>query len=376
MVEIAARSPPHYSSLPPLTPQSTADQASHYLHGPHHPPLPTQTQGTPDSLPLSLSTRGSTLRLDPLPSHLQHYQAEAATGLSTNKDLRESRRHSQYTISSFSGSASDHSQSLSSAAMQRGASAGLYSLGERPTVSTVFEEYQPLGQSQQRQLDRRPSTIESDDGWTRDSRRAFHLRPGERPPAHLLYHPPMPARRQYTPPSSSPSVTLSPQPQRSSTISSTTSVLSSLKAPANHPFASGRTPSPNPPDGGRPIGSLPGIPPSHSYPSFNESYSMPAPIVPAHQVSLASPEDDQGDPDCPVCCESLSFTFRLPGEKPHVVPECGHALHEVSRVLLRRTDAAGMLRHGVRASASRRLSEEYWSLWCLPPAYACHWQRP
>jgi hypothetical protein len=29
--------------------------------------------------------------------------------------------------------------------------------------------------------------------------------------------------------------------------------------------------------------------------------------------------------------ESLSFTFRLPGEKPHIVPECGHALHEVSQ---------------------------------------------
>ncbi|KAL0572801.1 hypothetical protein V5O48_009166 [Marasmius crinis-equi] len=32
--------------------------------------------------------------------------------------------------------------------------------------------------------------------------------------------------------------------------------------------------------------------------------------------------------DCPVCLEPLSFSFRLPGEKPHIVPECGHALHE------------------------------------------------
>jgi hypothetical protein len=30
-----------------------------------------------------------------------------------------------------------------------------------------------------------------------------------------------------------------------------------------------------------------------------------------------------------VCLEPLSFSFRLPGEKPHIVPECGHALHEV-----------------------------------------------
>ncbi|KAJ1307082.1 hypothetical protein OPQ81_001201 [Rhizoctonia solani] len=32
--------------------------------------------------------------------------------------------------------------------------------------------------------------------------------------------------------------------------------------------------------------------------------------------------------DCIICGESLSFSFRLPGEKPHIVPECGHALHE------------------------------------------------
>ncbi|EIW66102.1 hypothetical protein TREMEDRAFT_35617 [Tremella mesenterica DSM 1558] len=30
---------------------------------------------------------------------------------------------------------------------------------------------------------------------------------------------------------------------------------------------------------------------------------------------------------CPVCVESLSFTFRLPGEKAPIVPECGHSLH-------------------------------------------------
>ncbi|KAF9565843.1 hypothetical protein CPC08DRAFT_704277 [Agrocybe pediades] len=29
--------------------------------------------------------------------------------------------------------------------------------------------------------------------------------------------------------------------------------------------------------------------------------------------------------ECPVCLEPVSF--RLPGEEPPVVPECGHALH-------------------------------------------------
>ncbi len=49
----------------------------------------------------------------------------------------------------------------------------------------------------------------------------------------------------------------------------------------------------------------------------------PLPVVSSHDSS----EDEE---DCPVCLEPLSFSFRLPGEKPHIVPECGHALHEVS----------------------------------------------
>jgi len=48
----------------------------------------------------------------------------------------------------------------------------------------------------------------------------------------------------------------------------------------------------------------------------------PIPVVSNHD----SLDDEE---ECPVCLEPLSFSFRLPGEKPHVVPECGHALHEV-----------------------------------------------
>ena len=48
----------------------------------------------------------------------------------------------------------------------------------------------------------------------------------------------------------------------------------------------------------------------------------PLPVVSNH----STPDDDD---ECPVCLEPLSFSFRLPGEKPHIVPECGHALHEV-----------------------------------------------
>jgi hypothetical protein len=44
-------------------------------------------------------------------------------------------------------------------------------------------------------------------------------------------------------------------------------------------------------------------------------------------------EDADDDRECPVCLESLSFSFRLPDEKPHITPECGHALHEVSELV-------------------------------------------
>ncbi|KDQ26693.1 hypothetical protein PLEOSDRAFT_1077555 [Pleurotus ostreatus PC15] len=47
----------------------------------------------------------------------------------------------------------------------------------------------------------------------------------------------------------------------------------------------------------------------------------PLPVVSNHDNA----EDEE---ECPVCLEPLSFSFRLPGEKPHIVPECGHALHE------------------------------------------------
>jgi hypothetical protein len=44
---------------------------------------------------------------------------------------------------------------------------------------------------------------------------------------------------------------------------------------------------------------------------------------------VSNQENAEEEDECPVCLEPLSFSFRLPGEKPHIVPECGHALHEV-----------------------------------------------
>ncbi|KAJ7623209.1 Pleckstrin homology domain-containing protein [Roridomyces roridus] len=54
---------------------------------------------------------------------------------------------------------------------------------------------------------------------------------------------------------------------------------------------------------------------------YSVMHVAPLPVVSAQE----NPEDEE---ECPVCLEPLSFSFRLPGEKPHIVPECGHALHE------------------------------------------------
>ena len=61
-------------------------------------------------------------------------------------------------------------------------------------------------------------------------------------------------------------------------------------------------------------------PPSSNHP-FATMVAAPVPVVSSH--------DAEDEKECPVCLEPLSFSFRLPGEKPHIVPDCGHALHEV-----------------------------------------------
>ena len=54
----------------------------------------------------------------------------------------------------------------------------------------------------------------------------------------------------------------------------------------------------------------------------------------APSMPKASSRDvTEEEAECPVCLEPLSFSFRLPGEKPHIIPECGHALHEVYLLL-------------------------------------------
>ncbi|KAH7890813.1 Pleckstrin homology domain-containing protein [Phlebopus sp. FC_14] len=60
---------------------------------------------------------------------------------------------------------------------------------------------------------------------------------------------------------------------------------------------------------------------NHSIHPYAAMPPAPVPVVSTHDTL----DDEQ---ECPVCLEPLSFSFRLPGEKPHVVPECGHSLHE------------------------------------------------
>ena len=71
-----------------------------------------------------------------------------------------------------------------------------------------------------------------------------------------------------------------------------------------------------------------------SFQSENTTIHPYASMAPPPLPVVSNHDADEED-ECPVCLEPLSFSFRLPGEKPHIVPECGHALHEVS-IRLRR----------------------------------------
>jgi len=69
---------------------------------------------------------------------------------------------------------------------------------------------------------------------------------------------------------------------------------------------------------------------ARSFQSENASVHPYAAMAPAPLPVVSNHDALDDEEECPVCLEPLSFSFRLPGEKPHIVPECGHALHEVS----------------------------------------------
>jgi hypothetical protein len=96
----------------------------------------------------------------------------------------------------------------------------------------------------------------------------------------------------------------------------------------------------------------------HSSDSFDIHNHHPYAAMPPPPPLAASHDTLDDEQECPVCLEPLSFSFRLPGEKPHVVPECGHSLHEVSTQIAR-------ISHSVISPSCRPVSLPFMVL-CLP----------
>lgn len=240
-----------------------------------------------------------------------------------------SRRTSKISASSNSTYSSD----TSSIRHER----GYYQTAEKPDISTVFEEDPSLDVEQE---DQRTDTYRKD----LSTRRGIASNGGIAGSStiHTRHHQSTisqssstPSFSAYTNGNSQPSARYNTRP-RQGTISSVNSA-GAKSTKSVHPFASSATREPSPPlplpskllvpEGGRGGLSL-----SRSSPNLADRYKAESSAMhQPHQVTLVSEEDARDDEEtCPVCCESLSFTFRLPGEKPHIVPECGHSLHEVS----------------------------------------------
>ncbi|GAA5918128.1 hypothetical protein JCM6882_006353 [Rhodosporidiobolus microsporus] len=180
------------------------------------------------------------------------------------------------------------------------------------------------------------------------------------PPAHP---PPHSARSSSFAPSSASSSTSSfPHRTPSHSHSRTGSTSSSAHLPllphhssfSSRPRTSSRpsllTPPPSPPHSRT-------SPSSHAHPhshkrSESTSSSTASIAAAAAQGFMSSAISDSADQEelCPICCEGL-IAFRLAGEKPHVVPVCGHRLHhacfeavygDLNRAKARQTGSLGL----------------------------------
>jgi len=238
-------------------------------------------------------------------------------------------------VSKFSGSsnASSYSSETSSIRHEK----GVYASAERPDISTVFEEEDPSldEESESQRTDSERERERKDPKAYAGSSRGIntHTRHHQ---AQLSQSSSAPSLASHTLPTPPPPVVPNRR-ARQDTISSVTST-GAKSTKSNHPFASSAvrptSPVPPPPSSSKlsvPDSARGGIPFSRSQPNLADRYKESNTMHQPHQVTLVSEEDARDDRDnCPVCCESLSFTYRLPGEKPHIVPECGHSLHEVS----------------------------------------------
>lgn len=52
-------------------------------------------------------------------------------------------------------------------------------------------------------------------------------------------------------------------------------------------------------------------------------------VAPLALVVTEEEEDDDAY-KCPVCVEKMGAEYRIQGEKPDVIPECGHSIHHVN----------------------------------------------
>ena len=218
---------------------------------------------------------------------------EPQSAISPPTTYNSLRRQSKFTA--FSGSSNSSTYSADSTRHH-------YTYGERPDISTVFEEEGGLDVD-----------LNSEGGVAHNQRTISLAPPLEyRYPVHQT---------------SSSTLITSINRQRNGTISSQNSGKSIKSV---HPFANTSILTVPPTKSFLPSqhSGVASIASSRSHPNLAESYNMSAVAYPT-PIAIVSSEAGKDDEDvCPICVESLSFTFRLPGEKPHVVPECGHALHE------------------------------------------------
>lgn len=233
--------------------------------------------------PIASSSRSSYSPTTPtIETPTSHYHR--ASIQSNNSTAASARRLSRFTATSSSGSSFYSTDS-------EGAKA--YRITEKPDISTVYEE---------------EGTVENEE----DRHHTAPLRQVKRQASQSTFQ--------------SFSHTLPSQHVRDGTISSTFSNRSdSSRRPllgaslqSNHPKLLQVR--------------LPQLQPSRSSPNLRAMFKDGQ--APAHSVRLAEDSEDEVDL-CPVCAESLNSSFKLPGEKPHIVPECGHALHEVSTQVYR-----------------------------------------
>ncbi|OCF79197.1 hypothetical protein I204_01144 [Kwoniella mangroviensis CBS 8886] len=317
-------------ALDPHPPQSVSSKTIPYQHHKAQPSVPYSTRTISTTISGGHTPRYSGIdpldTLSPPPSYGNFSNSSSS-----------SRRNSKYTAFSGSSGSSIHSYSTTdSSSYPAHNQQQHWQFGGQPDISTVFEEENSVDLGEQSQLDQvqaKKDQYEFGIKNTEPNQQRFKTLNSQSSSNTLVNRPPT---KGYF--SRERSGTINSQ---AGTITSNHSGKSTNSKGAPHPFANAvvrpTSPiipisrshnnflSPQHPKRSESLqhSSLIG---SRSSPNLAEQYKM---SQPTHQLALVSTEDDKDDEEtCPVCVESLSFTYRLPGEKPHIVPECGHALHE------------------------------------------------